>query len=121
MKYIYSDDKAKDAHWDFCEKNHVPFIQLSNINKEYINIFFDITNYNISLEAISDDIKKLYSAYIEFCMLSDTLIHDLYDQYYFFNLIVKREHANFLAENLYNYLCLNWEIYEPKIRFFIFL
>lgn len=39
MKYIYSDDKAKDAHWDFCEKNHVPFIQLSNINKEYINIF----------------------------------------------------------------------------------
>lgn len=20
MKYIYSDDKAKDAHWDFCEK-----------------------------------------------------------------------------------------------------
>lgn len=104
MKYIYSDDKAKDAHWDFCEKNHVPFIQLSNINKEYINIFFDITNYNISLEEISDDIKKLYSAYIEFCMLSDTLIHDLYDQYYFFNLIVKREHANFLVENLYNYL-----------------
>lgn len=66
MKYIYSDDKAKDAHWDFCEKNHVPFIQLSNINKEYINIFFDITNYNISLEEISDDIKNYIQRILNF-------------------------------------------------------
>ncbi|MCO6514896.1 MAG: hypothetical protein J6589_10615 [Snodgrassella sp.] len=104
MKFIYRNDKTKDFHWKLCEKNHAPFIELSNINNGYTNIFFDITNYHISLEEISDDIKKLYSAYIEFFMLSDPIIQETYDQYYFFNLIVKSEHANFLAENLYDYL-----------------
>ena len=44
-KYVYSDDETKDVHWNFCEKNHAPFIELSNINKEYIN-FFLINMYN---------------------------------------------------------------------------
>ncbi|MWP47743.1 hypothetical protein [Gilliamella sp. Pas-s27] len=104
MKFIYKNDETKDLHWKLCEKNHFPFIELNNINDEYINIFYDITNYHISLEEISDDIKDLYSTYIKFCMLSDPIIQETYDQYYFFNLIVKREHAEFLAEKLYDYL-----------------
>lgn len=104
MKFIYRNDKTKSLHWEFCEKNKAPFIELSIINHKFTNIFYDISNYHISLEEISDDIKKLYLAYIEFCMLSDPIIEDSYNQYYFFNLIVKSEHANFLAEKLYDYL-----------------
>jgi hypothetical protein len=104
MKFIYSNDKTRALHWALCEKKRAPFIELSKINNQYTNIFYDITNYHISLEEISNDIKKLYLAYLEFFMLSDPMIDELYDQYYFFNLIVKSEHANFFAEKLYDYL-----------------
>lgn len=104
MKFIYRNDKEKDAYWVQCEKKHAPFIELSKVNNEYTNIFYDITNYHLDLEEISNDIKKLYSAYIEFCMFSASIIEELYDQYYFFNLIVKSEHADFLANKLYDYL-----------------
>ena len=104
MKFIYKKDKNSDTHWIFCESNHAPFIVLSTINDKYTNIFYDITNYHLALEQISDDVKKLYSVYIKFCMLSDPVIQELFDQYYFFNLIVKSEHADFLAGKLYDYL-----------------
>jgi hypothetical protein len=37
-------------------------------------------------------------------MCEHQIIDDLYEQYYFFNLIVKSEHAEFIAEALYDYL-----------------
>jgi hypothetical protein len=109
MKFIYSNDKTRALHWALCEKKRAPFIELNQINNKYTNIFYDITNYHISLEEISNDIKKLYLAYLEFFMFSDPVIDELYDQYYFFNLIVKNEHANFLAEKLYDYLLFRLE------------
>ena len=104
MKFIYENDKRKDAHWKQCEKKHAPFIELNRVNNECVNIFYDVTNYQLDLEEISNNIKEFYSAYIEFLMLSNPMIKDLYDQYYFFNFIVKSEHAEFLAEKLYDYL-----------------
>jgi hypothetical protein len=104
MKFIYKDDKNKDAQWIWCEKNHAPFIELSKIHDGYVNVFYDITNYPIKLEEISNDIKNMYSSYVEFLMYSDPSIELLKDQYYFFNFIVKNEHAEFLATKLYDYL-----------------
>lgn len=74
MKFIYRNDKNKDVHWKQCEKNHSPFIELSDVNNECVNIFYDVTNYHISLKELSDDIKKLYSAYVEFFMCSGSII-----------------------------------------------
>ncbi|EMS1065555.1 hypothetical protein WKS79_004230 [Providencia stuartii] len=104
MKFIYRNDKKKDEHWKQCEKKHAPFIELNRINNEYVNIFYDVTNYQLDLNETSNNIKELYSIYVEFFMFSEPMIKDLYGQYYFFNFIVKSEHAEFLAEKLYDYL-----------------
>ncbi|MCA6928915.1 hypothetical protein [Pectobacterium versatile] len=104
MKFTYKDKKDKNDHWLNCEKNHAPYIELSNINKEYVNIFYDVSNYNIDLEILSNDIKKMYYTYIDFFMISEETIENLEHQYYFFNFIVKAEHAEFLADKLYDYI-----------------
>ncbi|QTF07874.1 hypothetical protein HC231_07925 [Brenneria izadpanahii] len=104
MKFTYKDSKQKNSHWKQCEKLNAPFIEISRINHEYMNIFYDITNYHINLEDISNDMKNIYLSYITFFMCNHPAIDDLYTQYYFFNLIVKYEHAEFIAEKLYDYL-----------------
>jgi len=104
MKFIHNDNKKKDDHWKQCEKLHAPFIVISKFNDEYMNIFYDISNYNTNLDEISNDIKKLYFSYVEFFMLSDLSLEYIYDQYYFFNIIVKNEHSEFIADKLYDYL-----------------
>lgn len=104
MKFIYKDSKQKDSHWKRCEKLNAPFIEISRINHEYMNVFYDVTNYHIDLDEISNDIKNIYSSYVSFFMCAHPAIDDLDTQYYFFNLAVKREHAEFIAEKLYDYL-----------------
>jgi hypothetical protein len=105
MKFVYkhNNDKKND-HWQQCEKKHAPFIEISRINHDYMNIFYDVTNYDINLDEISESIKKMHSSYTEFFMITDISITEAYEQYYFFNIIVKCEHAEFLAEQLYDYL-----------------
>lgn len=112
MKFTYRNDLNNDLHWQFCEKNHAPFIELSVVNDVYTNIFYDITNYQVSLEAISDDIKELYASYLRFFMISDPILQESYDQIYFFNLIVKRDHAEFLAEQLFDYLVFKLDYFR---------
>ncbi|BDR57643.1 hypothetical protein [Xylocopilactobacillus apicola] len=104
MKYVYSDDRRKDQYWKECEKEHSPFIELRRTSSEYINVFYDVTNYQIDLDEISNNIKRFYTAYVEFFMIDPSVYKELYDQYYFFNLVVKIEHSEFLAEKLYDYL-----------------
>lgn len=104
MKFMYKDSKQKDSHWKQCEKLNAPFIEISRINQDYMNVFYDVTNFHVDLERLSADIKCIYLSYTEFFMCDDLTVDDLYDQYYFFNLVVKHEHAEFIAESLYDYL-----------------
>lgn len=104
MKFIYKDSKLKSYHWKQCEKLNAPFIEISQINREYMNIFYDATNSQIDLEKLSADIKCIYLSYTQFFMCDHLIIDDLHDQYYYFNLAVKIEHAEFIAESLYDYL-----------------
>lgn len=60
MKFIYNDSKDSNIYWQQCEKARAPFISLSKIGHDYVNIFYDVTNYHIDLEIISDDIKNIY-------------------------------------------------------------
>ena len=104
MKFIYKESKQKDYHWKQCEKLNAPFIEISQINRDYKNIFYEITNSHVDLEKPSSDIKCIYLSYTKFFMCDHSAIDDLYEQHYFFNLIVKSEHAEFIAESLFDYL-----------------
>ena len=104
MKFIYKESEEKDLHWIHCEKYNAPFIEVSRINNEFMNIFYDITNYKVDLDHISKEVKDIYISYTKFFMLSNPIINNSYDQYYFFNLAVKCEHTKFIAEQLHDYL-----------------
>ncbi|EHR8834981.1 hypothetical protein ABJ851_003077 [Shigella flexneri] len=104
MKFVYKDSKQRDFHWKQCEKFNAPFIEISRIDHEYMNIFYDITNYHVDLDCVSNEIKGIYLSYTKFFMCNHSVINDLYDQYYFFNLAVKCEHVEFIAGQLYDYL-----------------
>ncbi|SQI41464.1 Uncharacterised protein [Leminorella richardii] len=103
-KFIYTDSKNSAIHWQECEKMRAPFIKIGRIDKEYASIFYDVTNYSMDIEAVSNDIKRLYLSYVEFFMCSHPQIEELEHQHYFLNLIVKTEHAECFAEQLYDYL-----------------
>lgn len=104
MKFIYSSSEESNLHWQQCEKERAPFITLSKVSHDFVNIFYDITNYRIDLETISNDIKKIYTSYIEFFMLPTYVADHMKSQHYLFDLVVKSEHAEIIAEQLYDYL-----------------
>ena len=58
MKFVYKGEKNINSHWDKCKKRKAPFIEVSMINNDFANIFHDITDTHVDLEALSNDIKK---------------------------------------------------------------
>ncbi|HBE6258982.1 hypothetical protein ACU6R3_02330 [Escherichia coli] len=103
MKYTWKGENER-THWQQCEKSNAPFICLSIINKKYANLFYDMTNYYVVLENISNEIREIYSAYVRAFILPEHFINELAAQYYAMNILVRREHAEFIADVLYDYL-----------------
>ncbi|AXO85287.1 TPA: hypothetical protein NY502_003672 [Escherichia coli] len=103
MKYTWKGENER-THWQRCEKSNAPFICLSIINKNYANLFYDVTSYCVDLENISNEILEIYSAYVRVFILPEHFINEIAAQYYVMNVIVRREHAEFIAEILYDYL-----------------
>lgn len=104
MKYVLQNSKDHDRHWDICEKNKDPFIVVSELNKEYKQIFYDISNYKIELEDISNSVKSIYKSYIDFFLIPYSDVDSVFDQYYFFYFIVKSDHAEYIANALFDFL-----------------
>jgi hypothetical protein len=105
-KFICADagqSKIGD-HWIKCEKNKLPFIILQQKGKNYTEISYDVTNYNIDLDGVSESIKNIYKEYVKFSLIPYCDVENIFYSTYFFNLIVKNEHANCIANMLYDYL-----------------
>ena len=43
-KFIYKNAYDITRHWEFCNQNKYPFITINNIDRNFNEIFFDITN-----------------------------------------------------------------------------
>jgi hypothetical protein len=50
MKFIYKDSNQKNYHWKQCEKLNAPFIEISQVDQEYTNIFYDVTTSRLIWE-----------------------------------------------------------------------
>ncbi|QQO73834.1 hypothetical protein [Morganella morganii] len=61
MKFIYKNSNVQGEYWEYCEKTKSPYIEINSVGKDYSNIFYDVTNYHINLEGISDKIKGCIS------------------------------------------------------------
>ena len=100
VKYIYNfDDKEK--HWEYCERNKFPFI---HINKDYTEIFYDITNFYVDLEYISKEISDIFNSYRKFTLIDNYFWEKYSGQYYFFAFPVMKKHSEIIAEQLFDYL-----------------
>ncbi len=102
-KFINEKEDTKE-HWLNCEKNRLPYIAIKSFSNEYSIIYYDITNLNVDLEKISESLRRIYLAYIEFLQLNGSVFYNYVDQYYYLNFLVKAEHAEVLAEYLFDYL-----------------
>jgi hypothetical protein len=92
-KFIYNrSENDKENHWNICEKNKTPFIVIDDKGKIYSEIFYDITNIarTDQLQLISDKVKSFYSSYIEFSYLEVSSLQKYFDEYYFFDLVLKK-------------------------------
>lgn len=105
---IYYEDlrekQSNNLHWTYCERNKLPYISIRNYNHKYDNIFYDITNLPYDLSSISESVKSLYFAYLDFFMVPLMDIEELLDDYYFFNLYTKKEHTEYFSKQLFIYL-----------------
>ncbi|MGF6592372.1 hypothetical protein [Pseudomonas sp. 2835] len=104
MNYTHRNSKNQKRHWEQCERQQAPYIEISDINETYKNVFYDITNLAGDLEEISEAVKAIYTSYVAFYLVPQIDIEHLFEQYYFFNLIVKSAHAEIIAEQLHCYL-----------------
>ena len=103
FKFV-SDKKNATEHWQECERNKLPYIEVIYFSEKYSTIFYDVTNLNVDLQKISDSLKTLYLDYLEFLQLTDSFFDDYKDQYYYMNFLVKKEHAEDLADYLFDYI-----------------
>lgn len=104
MKFVHKGDIGEEAHWAACEKSRAPFILVSNEDGQYARIFFDITNYNVDLAAVSDAIKLIYKSYTDFFLIPASSVAQDLDEHYMFSFPVRKEHAETIANQLFDYL-----------------
>ena len=67
-----------------------------------------MTSYCVDLENISNEILEIYSAYVRVFILPEHFINEMLRNITLWNVIVRREHAEFIAEILYDYLLKNY-------------
>ncbi len=59
-KFVLENSPLTSQHWDYCDEEKLPFITIASLNKDYNEIFYDITNISNDLENISESVKEIF-------------------------------------------------------------
>ena len=103
-KFVYKNSSLASQHWELCNKEKLPFITINSLDKYYSEIFYDITDINNNLEEISEFVKEIFSFYNKFFCMPGYITEKYNDQYYYFEFPVQKDHAEFIANQLFDYL-----------------
>jgi hypothetical protein len=104
-KFIYTDDsKAVNNHWQYCQKNKIPYVTIKRKNKSFFEVFYVITNTKLDLNIASDEIRDIYLSYAKFCLIPFFENESYLDKDYFFTMLIKVGHEQFFSEQLFDYL-----------------
>jgi len=105
IKFIYlSIENDASDHWNYCQNHKIPFVRVKRINKTYYEVFYDITNFKVNHEEISENIKNIFVSYSEFFCLPFYEIDSYLDQLYFFRFPVKEGHQDIICTQLFEFL-----------------
>jgi hypothetical protein len=103
-KYTFKGGADEREHWTACEKGKKPFIAIQRRGRRYAEVFYDVTNHKVCLETVSAAVEGIYKSYVELFSVPYPDIEYLFEQHYFFTLLVREEHAPHVAEFLHDYL-----------------
>ncbi len=107
-KYIKYIDETTSAsaieHWEYCKQFHLPYISVKYIGKNKKEIFYDVTELNIDLEYISEQVKDLFRVYRKFFLLNEYFGTEYEDNFYFFSFPVRVQHSDCIANGLFDFL-----------------
>ena len=106
-KFIYKNASDITSHWELCNQNKYPFITVNNIDRNFNEIFFDITNISNKLEEVSNSIKEISYCYNNFFLVPSYILERYESQYYYFKFPVINTHAELIANQLFDYLLEN--------------
>lgn len=103
-RFVYKNGSLSLQHWAFCNKEKLPFITIKTIDKDYSEIFYDITDIADNLEEISDFVREIFSFYHRFFCVPAYITEKYSDQYYYFAFPVQASHAELIANQLFDYM-----------------
>lgn len=102
-KYVDNGDD-NGHHFMYCQKNRIPFISLTQKHRDYVEIFYDITDFRVNLSDISNQLKDILCAYYQFNLIPYYDYQHYIELPYFFSFIVKKEHKECMATLLFDFL-----------------
>ena len=105
-KFVLENSPLTSQHWDYCDEEKLPFITIASLNKDYNEIFYDITNISNDLENISESVKEIFWAYNKFFNIPENITEPYNGQHYYFRFPILKEHTEFIANQLFEFLCL---------------
>ena len=100
----YIRHPADSAHYDYCARHCYPVITLTNLDTEHCILFYNITERDCDLAAVSAAVRQIAEAYAELYALPAHIRAQFADQTYYLNLPVRHDHAEATAEALFDCL-----------------
>lgn len=100
----FTRNSADSEHYDYCARHRYPVIIIANLDAEHCTLFYDITERDCDLQTVSAAVRQIAEAYAELYGLSAHIRECFADQTYYFNVPVRREHAEHAADALFDYL-----------------
>ncbi len=104
--YIKGSPVAK-GYWEYCVNNDVPMIEVIH-GRKYSKVNYDIypmLSFHEIDEALLDEVKSIYNAYGKFFSLPSSHFAAV-GGYSALIITVYKEHAEFIAEHLFDFLCI---------------
>ena len=106
IKYSHKENPSVEDYWTYCVQHQIPHIEIVLKGRDYVTVSYDLLpclSFDKLPGDVSENIVKIYEAYVEFFKIPK-------DKFGYsggpnsFGIAVRREHSEFIAERLFDYL-----------------
>lgn len=106
FSFAYKEKPSVENYWEYCIDREIPFIEISPIDEEYVNISYDLLPclpYEKLKGDLLDEIVTIYKSYFTFFNLPMDKFK-LIGNSIALIIAVKKEHHEIIANQLYEFL-----------------
>jgi hypothetical protein len=106
IKYSFKSNPSTTNYWDYCQKHHIPYIEVTDYEDGYADISYDLLPclpfHHLNTD-LSGEVIKIYEAYFIFFNLPEEHFN-IAGGAINMGIKVRTEHAEFIAGQLFDYL-----------------